>query len=925
IKVEEISDEVAEAGRFEAAKIEAEGREVEEASDEVVEAAKIGSEEAEVAEAGEIGVEGVVDRSEDLEKVYNSQSAIPGTHKVGAQFKDEVVEAAGTETEGVEVAETTEAAVELSKIETEEVEVEAEEVEVAEVSDEMAEAAKIKVEEVWVEEAGDFEGNIIVLEVVMQEVNNEVIGILEIETEEVEVEETTDYEEGVAISEVLVEKVTEKVDETSKRGFEEIEVREITDSGGSDAVQDVLMQDVLIQDVLIQDVTDNEAEVSEIKTEGIEVGEVGGLENSKIDKGIRYDIGGDESDLPSAIYNTQSPAIALSKGEDSLGMEVKETEGRDESEEKGLSRGENSLGMEARETEGGDESHPLLESGDILKDIASKIFKLKQGLSQATARVEETYLTSLEARKNEFISDLEKEIGRIVNLGSELAEKMEAERDYYKEKIMKSQGKGREDSKGTYDLTGDISALSEKIGNIGKIVEKLQNKAQKVLSKTEEMTKKVLGASYLEGETVSINRQVIDNQSEIREAVSNLREAIESIQTEGLKVEDLSARAARIENLIQEGERVISEAISRFKGFLAEELDLTEVDISSQTVVKTEKGWNPDPQWLAEKAKTLNALVGRDDTVIYEALRDILSEASDKLAEGEEYSSDIRGLDHGKKIEISGETVEKKHQSQEESDSEKEEKCSSDISESGKGDRPKLSEQDKKVETENESDSSFGQDKEQERDEREQDQPQRRQYYQTFPRIKRWRSTSQPEEVGASGASLKEIDILTALAPAAGGDKGESNLRQSFLYELVKKVRLLIQEGRAEMLIRIRPEHLGPLMVRVGRDRGGKIWVRFITPSSRVGAMVESNLSLLKEAMEESGLELDSLDVWVREGSEGEERKGQEVYSGKDKSSRKKRSGLNEIPADEVVTEELDEEIRSRPFSWLAENVNYMA
>ncbi len=86
--------------------------------------------------------------------------------------------------------------------------------------------------------------------------------------------------------------------------------------------------------------------------------------------------------------------------------------------------------------------------------------------------------------------------------------------------------------------------------------------------------------------------------------------------------------------------------------------------------------------------------------------------------------------------------------------------------------------------------------------------------------------------------------------------------RTNIFNQVVESAKVVLQEGKSEMTLQLKPEHLGRLSVEIVTERG-IMMARFEAESQQVKEIIESNLSLLKDALESQGLNVQGFSVSV--------------------------------------------------------------
>ncbi|HHU90007.1 MAG TPA: flagellar hook-length control protein FliK [Clostridiaceae bacterium] len=98
--------------------------------------------------------------------------------------------------------------------------------------------------------------------------------------------------------------------------------------------------------------------------------------------------------------------------------------------------------------------------------------------------------------------------------------------------------------------------------------------------------------------------------------------------------------------------------------------------------------------------------------------------------------------------------------------------------------------------------------------------------------------------------------------------------------QVMMKVKLMAGENKQEMEIHLKPDSLGRLSLKIIHERG-EILAKITTENQQVKEILESNMQMLKDALEESGFNVQSLSVSVGNGKENSQYK--ENRDGKDK------------------------------------------
>lgn len=86
--------------------------------------------------------------------------------------------------------------------------------------------------------------------------------------------------------------------------------------------------------------------------------------------------------------------------------------------------------------------------------------------------------------------------------------------------------------------------------------------------------------------------------------------------------------------------------------------------------------------------------------------------------------------------------------------------------------------------------------------------------------------------------------------------------KTDILAQVAEKVRVLAGSDRSEMIIQLKPESLGRIQLQVIHERG-EIVAKFLAENEQVKAILESNMQYLRDSLEQSGVDIQSLSVSV--------------------------------------------------------------
>ncbi|MHB8842281.1 MAG: flagellar hook-length control protein FliK [Candidatus Aquicultor sp.] len=122
-------------------------------------------------------------------------------------------------------------------------------------------------------------------------------------------------------------------------------------------------------------------------------------------------------------------------------------------------------------------------------------------------------------------------------------------------------------------------------------------------------------------------------------------------------------------------------------------------------------------------------------------------------------------------------------------------------------------------------------------------------------------SSSTPSyAVGAENKSAFANEMSKAAVTTAAGHAAVN--AEHVLKQVVEKFEVLMAEGRSEAKIQLKPKYLGELKIHLVMENG-TIKAALDAPSHHVKEILESNLSSLKQALEDQGFDVKGFDVSV--------------------------------------------------------------
>lgn len=143
--------------------------------------------------------------------------------------------------------------------------------------------------------------------------------------------------------------------------------------------------------------------------------------------------------------------------------------------------------------------------------------------------------------------------------------------------------------------------------------------------------------------------------------------------------------------------------------------------------------------------------------------------------------------------------------------------------------------------------------------------------------------------------------------------------------QMVKGMELKLSEGTQEMSIKLDPENLGKVNLKIITENG-LVTAKFEAESQKVKEIIESNLSLLKESLEKRGVEVSNLDVSVGQNMNNEQNRNDIDYLRKVLKEKNPHKILGKTIKNYINTAEINNnEIKKRGLFMQKSKINYIA
>ena len=116
-------------------------------------------------------------------------------------------------------------------------------------------------------------------------------------------------------------------------------------------------------------------------------------------------------------------------------------------------------------------------------------------------------------------------------------------------------------------------------------------------------------------------------------------------------------------------------------------------------------------------------------------------------------------------------------------------------------------------------------------------------------------------------ANLAQVNNTTQNQPTAQVQAPEMTQapREDFNVpaQIVEQARMIRTASNTEMVINLKPEHLGQLTLRVSVSTSGAVTASFYTDNAQVRAIIENTMIQLKQELNEQGIKVDNVEVYA--------------------------------------------------------------
>lgn len=120
---------------------------------------------------------------------------------------------------------------------------------------------------------------------------------------------------------------------------------------------------------------------------------------------------------------------------------------------------------------------------------------------------------------------------------------------------------------------------------------------------------------------------------------------------------------------------------------------------------------------------------------------------------------------------------------------------------------------------------------------------------------------SQMAGAGVLPQGMSFAETMNASAPVEAAPVQQAQDPYNVMQQIVDQARLIRSDANTEMVIRLNPEHLGELTLRVAVTASGAINATFHTENAQVRGLLESSMIQLKQELQQQGLKVNNVDV----------------------------------------------------------------
>jgi len=123
---------------------------------------------------------------------------------------------------------------------------------------------------------------------------------------------------------------------------------------------------------------------------------------------------------------------------------------------------------------------------------------------------------------------------------------------------------------------------------------------------------------------------------------------------------------------------------------------------------------------------------------------------------------------------------------------------------------------------------------------------------------------------GDNSISFSEVVLKTEIQPAEVALNHDNAVKkEEFILQIVEKAKVLLDGDKQEIVMDLKPDYLGKMTLKVVTERG-IVAAQFVAENEQVKSILESNMQLLKDALQKQGFNVQECSVSVGQGRDGE-------------------------------------------------------
>jgi flagellar hook-length control protein FliK len=183
------------------------------------------------------------------------------------------------------------------------------------------------------------------------------------------------------------------------------------------------------------------------------------------------------------------------------------------------------------------------------------------------------------------------------------------------------------------------------------------------------------------------------------------------------------------------------------------------------------------------------------------------------------------------------------------------------------------------------------------------------------------------------GEKLNQTEENKNVAPQVEKDNFQLNIKQAnanlqkdsqvkfnksdIINQVIKKADIFVQGSHQEMVMKLEPESLGKLNLKIVIENG-LVTAKFVAESQQVKEVLESSFNQLKDALQQKGITVQGFSVSVKQEGPG-------AGSGQGFEQWKRTIKLNSRASGEYIGLDEESNMRSNPYSYHEGKVDYRA